>query len=685
MPNPQPGESKDDFVKRCIPIVIDDGTAKDGAQAFAICTNMYAGKKEIIEHEGAMVALPVPEAFHLTQDLSFPEGSDVLPIDEMHVTLAFLGDVTDEKIDPEKLFTVVEKFTKSQAPVIGSINGYGIFKETHLDDKECLWLSLDAPALPKLREDLLKVLIQGGFNPATNHGFTPHITVAYYPKGYSIPPLDFEPISVMIPALRVAWSELVRDFPFGVITMKAKILKDGLPASAFLVVDDPEKVTTWHLPVRDASGKPDHRLMGAAHAALLSPSGYRGSKYEGPSKGAAIDKLKKMYEGEGMAWTGKGFRVFKQADGSYRWVTISSSAFRDRDGEVITQKALAEDVERCDTVKEYGPLRWWHIGGWEAPDGLENWQTWKATSGVDLGTCDFNMLHGKMLIESGTFKNPSIGKAFSECQENLEVSIAFSHPPDEPGKKKEFEHIHRFERSLLPDGMASNLLTKFLVQKGESTMKIREKLAQLASILKGNLAQDVLANAEDLQKAAEEAGLEFKEIETEEVPTETAPPVTEGEPEVKPEDGAQPITATAPDEAPLAEVPAPEMKQEAAPPSPPAPPAEPQTIGSMTPQQLADFIVKVVQQVGKKEAEMAEVAKSTNDRLDDLAKSFQALSEQFLAHKETIAELTDSRPVGIKRLQQMRPSERDDNVTKKAAPAGPRIDPDFMKFSSGGK
>lgn len=53
-----------------------------------------------------------------------------------------------------------------------------------------------------------------------------------------------------------------------------------------------------HLPVSKASGDADHRLMGAAWAALHG--GYRGNTYEGPDKDAAIAKLKAMYKREGM-------------------------------------------------------------------------------------------------------------------------------------------------------------------------------------------------------------------------------------------------------------------------------------------------------------------------------------------------------------------------------------------------
>lgn len=73
------------------------------------------------------------------------------------------------------------------------------------------------------------------------------------------------------------------------------------PASDFLVVEDAEKPTTWHLQVR-RNGKPDHRLMAAARAALTSPGGHRGNRYEGPDKAAALKRLKALYADEEMDW-----------------------------------------------------------------------------------------------------------------------------------------------------------------------------------------------------------------------------------------------------------------------------------------------------------------------------------------------------------------------------------------------
>lgn len=41
MPTPNEGESEKDFVERCVPEVIEDGTAEDGTQAAAVCHSMW--------------------------------------------------------------------------------------------------------------------------------------------------------------------------------------------------------------------------------------------------------------------------------------------------------------------------------------------------------------------------------------------------------------------------------------------------------------------------------------------------------------------------------------------------------------------------------------------------------------------------------------------------------------------
>jgi len=75
-----------------------------------------------------------------------------------------------------------------------------------------------------------------------------------------------------------------------------KGFRPGSPlASDYLVVDDPKHHSTWSLPVKE-NGKPNHGLMGGAFAALTKS--YRGNKYTGPKKQAALRKLLALYRSE---------------------------------------------------------------------------------------------------------------------------------------------------------------------------------------------------------------------------------------------------------------------------------------------------------------------------------------------------------------------------------------------------
>ena len=46
MPDPNEYDDKDKFMEVCIPMVLDDGTAKDSDQAVAICSSMWEKRGE---------------------------------------------------------------------------------------------------------------------------------------------------------------------------------------------------------------------------------------------------------------------------------------------------------------------------------------------------------------------------------------------------------------------------------------------------------------------------------------------------------------------------------------------------------------------------------------------------------------------------------------------------------------
>jgi hypothetical protein len=59
MPTPRKGEKRSAFVSRCVPIVIDEGTAKNPDQAVAICNSMWEDAKKELPMEQEVQAAPV--------------------------------------------------------------------------------------------------------------------------------------------------------------------------------------------------------------------------------------------------------------------------------------------------------------------------------------------------------------------------------------------------------------------------------------------------------------------------------------------------------------------------------------------------------------------------------------------------------------------------------------------------
>jgi len=309
-------------------------------------------------------------------------------------------------------------------------------------------------------------------------------------------------------------------------------MQNDLPDSAFLYISpggskDAEGKTTprslRHFPFKEASGKVD--VVHVRNALARIPQ----ADIPDSAKAAATARASKLLKdagGEPSADTEKGLAlgaegsliVHKAADGTYTWTLLSSNAFQDRDREIVSHKALADDVARADGDGDYGPLRWWH------------------EPGAELGDCTFNAMHGRMLIEAGTFRNPQIAERVKEHASDLGVSIGFTHPASEPDAGGVFHRIRRFERSLLPREVASNPLTAVSVSKKENTM-LKEKADALRKVLGGDdaLVKQVLDLADSTEKAADASGIRFKELGSAAKPGETFE--VDGETFVKTADG----------------------------------------------------------------------------------------------------------------------------------------------------
>lgn len=286
------------------------------------------------------------------------------------------------------------------------------------------------------------------------------------------------------------------------------------PAGDFLVVENPDKPSTWHLQVR-RNGRPVPRLMGAAHAALTV--GYRGNRYQGPNKQAALAQLRRLYQQEQHPWpTRKGtprgavprgetrktekelvgrMLVFKDKEGQARWLSVSSGAFYpDRDGEGITTAALEEAVRRMEARGSYGILDWWHI------------------EPAVIGDCDWSCVLSRSLVESGTFRQPWLADVVAS--EPAATSLTFYGIPDQDGW---YHDIDIVRRAALPAGQNAYPLATLAVMKGINTMDWRQKLNVLLQRAPDEAQATVVDFVEDVlarEKAAGQMGLVSKEDDT---------------------------------------------------------------------------------------------------------------------------------------------------------------------------
>ena len=179
------------------------------------------------------------------------------------------------------------------------------------------------------------------------------------------------------------------------------------------------------------------------------------------------------------------FKVFRDKAGALRWLAFSSNAFKDREGEIFTTKALKEAVAEADKSGERGPLRLYHVPG------------------ADIGTCDFQDVVGRFLVESGTFDDTARGRKaaeyFEEAEDEHGVSIGYRYEKADRGDKV-YDWLQFIERSVAPKAAVANSWTMFKTIGGKVEEK---KKAFLDKVLGEDLAKEVIMTAETQTKELE--------------------------------------------------------------------------------------------------------------------------------------------------------------------------------------
>lgn len=160
-------------------------------------------------HTGAMCAFMVPTdpAAELREAALFAGLEDVTEIQDMHLTLVYMGRVDDIDVTLEDVRTALEGFVESHAPIEGITSGVGRFNNSERDGTTAVYASFDSPELPEFRQDLIEALEDAGIAFEMNHGFTPHITLGYMDDEGEMPDVRVPEIDITFNRITLAWGD----------------------------------------------------------------------------------------------------------------------------------------------------------------------------------------------------------------------------------------------------------------------------------------------------------------------------------------------------------------------------------------------------------------------------------------------------------------------------------------------
>lgn len=225
-------------------------------------------------HSGAMLAL---WPFRVdARKIAIRNGE---PSDELHVTLLFFGKAADlAPEDIERIRSIANYIATTNPPIEATLGGLGRFYTPDEDGNHAFYTSVDAPTLPSIRQTIANSL-QGLFKD--NHGFSPHMTLAYVKEDQPNPIDAWEPISLTFGAISLSLGDEVEDFPFTGAGDKAI---EG-------ILDDVDLWESFRTEVRRVATPMflSAFLTGAEAAVHIKPSGYAREKAEAAPQYLNID------------------------------------------------------------------------------------------------------------------------------------------------------------------------------------------------------------------------------------------------------------------------------------------------------------------------------------------------------------------------------------------------------------
>ena len=144
-------------------------------------------------------------------DNELPAGAE--REETLHLTLAFLGKADSLIAQRQTILDTVRTYASAQAPMSGVVQGIGKFNGVEGGASDCIYASYDAVNLAQFRTELVAALGRAGVTVATDHGFVPHIALAYVRPSDAIPEMTMPRTPITFPALTVAWGNEHHVFP----------------------------------------------------------------------------------------------------------------------------------------------------------------------------------------------------------------------------------------------------------------------------------------------------------------------------------------------------------------------------------------------------------------------------------------------------------------------------------------
>lgn len=281
-------------------------------------------------------------------------------------------------------------------------------------------------------------------------------------------------------------------------------------AREYAYVPDPEKPSTWKLPLTDDSNTVTVSKLGQA-AAAFSPGGFRGRRVQIPTADVAKVKsrIRSEYRKLGVEDTDippsvkeiSAFSLVKQADGRYRWLAIYSNKFRDDDvpPEIIAEKSHKRFVQMVDAGEYPMPiLQTWHVNG----------TRWGEADMVAYDDQGFSIATG--LVDEG---KENIAKNIAK-EEDLLVSHGMplsSIRRDGKGDSTIIIEHRTKEISPLPASAAANKLTGFEILDNEVKEMIPDEKKEFLKRVGYDVEQLESQTVADKAQQAEDEEREAKE------------------------------------------------------------------------------------------------------------------------------------------------------------------------------